>query len=557
MVTDDDAAAAALAGLFEVMTDETMAVAASAVARAIRACAHADALEALLQREHVVDLFGNGIGTLPLWPPIIDAMVALADAMPAPGDAARVLGWARWACGASPTELVRPDLAPSLVPAHRAACLPAFAAHAPLYRRWLGDGSAERRAAGAHALAWCADASEDLELVLAAARAEPDGAALGSALVTVGVLAHRRGDAGADAVRALAHAALDHPEAFARAGAAVASALLGETLSAAATRALTDVAITPFPLPAGWGWRTPGKVSYASDALACAVLGWAPTVAADDAVRALAAIAPPDNPAGAAFLEALRAQLGEQVWRDAARARPQHAGPGEALIASALAHLAFAARDRPAPADGLVAAELDPIQRLAIEAMGRREPSAEAALRRVGLYAQRGEDLVPAFLDGTAAEWRPMTIVVDGLARRWHFGPVWGATIAGRLSVEAACDAIHAAMTPSEAVDLVTRFTAGRMIAYERITDAAAWAIDQALALAVIDAAVARGFELDEMMRAVAANPRTGLPAIAAVAYLRARDTVPAEFRALVERGVAEARVAEPLRTLVARAAAP
>ena len=77
------------------------------------------------------------------------------------------------------------------------------------------------------------------------------------------------------------------------------------------------------------------------------------------------------------------------------------------------------------------------------------------------------------------------------------------------------------------------------------------------LSLAVIDEAVARGFYLDEMMRAVAANKRSGLSAIAAVAYLRAHpDNVPAEYQQVIHDGLVQARVAEPLRSLVARLSA-
>jgi hypothetical protein len=562
----------ALAALYESSTDEAMAIAAEALARAIRACPDEGALEQLLDRPHVVDLFGNGIGSLPLWPPVVDAMVSLAEGLSSATDAARVLGWARWSCGAPPTLLVRPDIAPSLVPVHREACLPAFEARAPLYRRWLGDASPERRAAGAHALAWCRSATlADVSLVLAGATAEPDGTALGSALVTLGVLV-RRLDANADAARAVAHDKLAHAEPFARACAAVALALMGETLSAEATSALTEVVLHPVPLPAGWGWRTAAKIAYESNALACAVLNWAPTLAADDAARALARVELPYNAAGEAMLAGVRERIGEEAWRDFARAKPQHAGPCEGLIMGALAHLAFETQGRALPPHGLVASELDATQRLALEAIGRRTPQAPDALQRVGLHASRADaDLVTDFLAGTRPEWRPMTIEVDGQQRRWHFGPLWGATVFGRVSVPAAADAILAAMTPAEAVELVTRFSKARMTAYGQIKDympfqrasltadeqakaRAVWERDQELALAVIDSAVARGFDLDEMMRAVAVNTLDWLPAIAAVAYLRAHpDSVPAEFQRIIDDGLSQTRVDEPLVSLVAR----
>ncbi|MFT3772979.1 MAG: hypothetical protein QM820_46950 [Minicystis sp.] len=558
MTTDSSNAAQAaedaVSALYQSFTDEAMTAAADALVRAIQACADADALEGLLAQPQVGGLFSQGMGSLSLWPPVVDAMVSLAEALTHAGDAARVLGWARWACSTSPVEIVRPDVVPSLVPPHREAALPAFEARAPLYRRWLGDAAAERRAAGAHALAWCRSATPaDANLVRAGANGETDGAALGSALLTLGVLVYRLG-ADADAARALAQDKLGHGDPFARACAAAALALMKETLSTEATSALTEVVAHRGSLPAGWGWRTPAKVAYETDALACAVLNWAPTSAAEDAVRVLASVGPPHNPAGDALLAGLLAHLGPDAARDFARTKPQQSGPGEPLLAGALAHLAFAARGHTPPAYGLVASELDATQRAAVEAMGRRASQAAKALRRVGLYADPHQDIVTDFLEGKKAEWRPIDVEVDGQLRRWHFGPLWGATIFGQVSVPAARDAILAAMTPAEAVDLVTRFTDGRMPAYEQIKDDKAWERDQELALAVIDAAVARGFDLDEMMRAVAANNRSGLPAIAAVAYLRAHpDHVPAEFQQIIEDGAAQTQVPEPLHSLVAK----
>jgi hypothetical protein len=59
--------------------------------------------------------------------------------------------------------------------------------------------------------------------------------------------------------------------------------------------------------------------------------------------------------------------------------------------------------------------------------------------------------------------------------------------------------------------------------------------------------------DLDEVMRAVAVDKRSGIPAIAAVAYLRARPgPVAAEHRQVILDGIAQARVTEPLRSLLA-----
>ena len=98
----------AIEALYASMSDETVATAGDALAAAIRASSDAGALEALLDRPYVAELLANEMGSLGLWPAIIDAMVSLADAFPNGADAARVLGWARWVCSTSPADLVRP-----------------------------------------------------------------------------------------------------------------------------------------------------------------------------------------------------------------------------------------------------------------------------------------------------------------------------------------------------------------------------------------------------------------------------------------------------------------
>jgi hypothetical protein len=163
-----------------------------------------------------------------------------------------------------------------------------------------------------------------------------------------------------------------------------------------------------------------------------------------------------------------------------------------------------------------------------------------------------------------------MALDVNGHQRLWHWGPLWGATVSGQITIPAATAALLAVMTPAEAVQLVTHASSARMPAFARINDTmpfqragksadeqvkarSLWERDQELALAVIDAAVARGFDLDDMMRAVAADRRAGLPAIAAVAYLRAHPaSVPAEFERVIHEGLSQTRVDEPLVSLVA-----
>lgn len=527
------------------------AMAIKALTRAILACPDADALEALINRPFIQGWFPLASEELS---PVADALVDLAEALAHAGDAARVLGWTLWACTPSPIELVYPGFVAS--PYRIEACLPAFETRAPLYRRWLGDASPERRVAGAHALAWCRSATPaDAALVLVGAAGERDARALGSALVTLGVLVRRLGAAAdADAARPLALKMIHHADVFVRASAAAALALMKETLSAEATSALTEVVAHPGPLPAGWGWRTAGRTAHQSNSFGCAVLNWAPTSAAEEAARVLALVELPHNPGAEAKLAALRKHVGEEAYRDALLAKWEHAGPCEGLIMGALAHLGFEARGYSPPLYGLVASDLDAMQRLTLEAMGRRTPQAPWILERVGLNASAGDpDIVTDFLEGTKLEWRPISITVDGRVHHWHFGALWCATVLGAVSVSAATDAILAVTTPADAVDLVTRFESARKPAYDRIDDKVGWERDQELALAVIDAAVARGFDLDDMMRTVAANTHTGLPAIAAVAYLRAHpDYVPPEHWSIIEEGLEQTRVPEPLQSLVA-----
>ena len=315
-----------------------------------------------------------------------------------------------------------------------------------------------------------------------------------------------------------------------------------EKLSTAATQALIDVAVEVVSLPPGWGWSTESRAAYRSNALACGVLAWAETEAPERAVEALAQVEPRLDP----VREAMRAKAPPGL------ALPSLFDPSEEQSSDALAWLAFASRGFQPGRYGLIAAELDDVQRTAVAAMGRRVPAAADALRRLGLFV-RTQAEVERFLEGTVSEWRPIPVSVGGETRRWHFGALWGAAVFGEVDVLTLSEAVHAAMTPAEAVDAVTRFSVARMPAFERIEGPDAWRRDQELALAILDRAVGRGFDLRDMLAAVAADTRSGLPAIAALAWLRANPgEIAPEYRALVEAGVAQARVAEPLSSLAA-----
>ena len=459
------------------------------------------------------------------WPEIADALVERAATMEDPKEGARTLGWATRGCMFLPTDLVRPDLSASLGHTRKEPFADAMAKHIELFRAWLTDRAPERRTAGAHALAWCVGVSAaDARAALDQASRESNAAALATELLTLGVVLHRIGG-GADpeltrAARELGAAKLSDKGALVRLCAATMLAFCDRSLARDAMTVVAEHVVKPSPLPAEWGWTMLLPPAMRSDSIACAVCCWVGTDAPEVAVHALAV----------KDLEGERPGFVNQV--------------GEALV-----HMAFEVRGRAVPELGLVASELDGIEREAVGAFAR-DPlrRAQPALGKLALPV--GADL-GHFLPGDTLEWRPIPIEVDGQQRLWHFGRIWGEVVFGHVGIEDARNAIARALAPRDAVTLVTVFTRGRMPAYERIRDEAPWQRDQELALAVVGDAVERGFAIEDVI-AIAREPG-GLPAIATVAYLRFHRGAPRpdDHRVFVD-GIEQAKCVEPLRSLVA-----
>jgi hypothetical protein len=136
--------------------------------------------------------------------------------------------------------------------------------------------------------------------------------------------------------------------------------------------------------------------------------------------------------------------------------------------------------------------------------------------------------------------------------RQWHFARVWFAVLFEDMPIEHASAALLRAVSPAEAMRLVTISTSARSPVYARITTDAPWERDQALALAVIAAAREAGLDTASACRELA-TAYGALPGILAVAYLiEHRSHTRPEDLSLVVQGVSAARCAEPLRSLLA-----
>ncbi|MFO0589412.1 MAG: hypothetical protein U0441_17875 [Polyangiaceae bacterium] len=478
----------------------------SALVKAIAACESAADLGKLLRTPGVSDGF---FGEADAWPEVADAIIALADACKDTKEGARILGWAARGCAFLPSALVRPDLGPSYQRKPRFSA--AVDKHAPMFRAWLVDASPERRSAGAHLLAWCTSTTDaDVAAVRAQAAKEKNAAALASELLTLGVLSQRHHKHEAIA---LATAGL------ARVTSAVAAALSGATLSKSATEALAEHVTKPASLPAEWGWHAANPPAIASDTLAVAVLCWARSEAPEIALGALLGKDVQKLPLG--FVD---------------------------MVGDAIANMAFAARGAKLPTV-VTPAELDELQRKAVTAFAAGNLSrANTAIMKLGL--PRGDD-IPRLLAGKDLDMRPLPITVKGKAREWHFARIWAAVLFEEVTVEDACAALLRAVSPAEAVELVSVFTGARNWAYVRPTTDAEWERDQALCLAVMDAAKKAGLDVASTCLALAKKVGA-LPGILAIAYLRERPGPVAEADVpFIVSGVSAARCAEPIRSLL------
>ena len=479
----------------------------SALVKAISSCETAADLGKLLRKPGVSDAF---FGEADAGPEVADAIVARAASSEDTKEGARILGWAARGCAFLPSALVRPDRGASYQRKPRFAA--AVDKHAPLFRKWLVDASADRRSAGAHLLAWCAGTTDaDIALVRGQAAKEKNAAALASELLTLGVLAHRH-----EKTEAIALA----PKDLARLTSAVAAALSGATLTKSATEALAEHVTKPASLPAEWGWHAANPPAIASDTLAVATLCWAKTEAPEIALRALLSKDLQKLPLG--FVD---------------------------MVGEAIANMAFGARGVELPTI-VTPAELDDTQREAVTAFATGMLSRSMTATKI-LGLPQGAD-IPRLLAAKDPDMRPLPITVNGAARKWHFARIWGAVLFQEVTVEDASAALLHAVTPAEAAHLVSISTSARNPVYARVTTDAEWERDQAFCLAVFDGAKKAGLDVASTCLALSKVPGA-LAGILAVAYLRERSgPVAEEDVPFLVAGVSAARCAEPIRSLLA-----
>lgn len=301
---------------------------------------------------------------------------------------------------------------------------------------------------------------------------------------------------------------------------------MGETLDAAATRALVEPWIEALALPAAWGWR-----GLDATALAAAVLARLQTAAPDTAIDAL---------------ESVRPDLSTPL-RIVQTSGVRHA------IAGTIFRLAFDARGAPVPRTGIAASELDPTQRRAVEAAERlRAPVPQLCLRDV-------EDDVGLFLSGGSLHFRPIAIEHEGRVVRWHFARILGAIAYEEIPVTTALAAV-VALAPEDAADLASRWSSGRVWLDQHVTDEAARGRILSFCLAVLERLRGRGLDLAALGRAALEDRSRSSPdhAVLALAVIRASGgEVEEALIPLVARAAETGWWREALRAEVAALPAP
>lgn len=478
-----------VSAVFEDDSPQVLGAAADKLAAPIRSCPSADALDGMLEATGpIADLLSMGDASLPIWPEVIDALLDLAGALADAEGGARVAGWAFWCCTSAPLDALRsPKAAVGAAPdgaARRPSAVAAVRRRGAELRAWLDHPTAPMRAAAAMLLGATAspDAdSDDAGALAARAIVEDDRTALGSLLVG-GAIAHARiGRTLDERFIQRARTAAGDSDALLAACAAAAMASSGVVLDATAAMALARATTQPVALPVAWGWRTPARIAYRSDALCLAVLGDATVEDAVLVIRELAGahVAPSGDLLG----------LGE-VW------------------ARALVHLAFDARGSAIPRCGLAAWELDEPQRLAVSALARERPRAPVTLARLGLPPTRLETL-DALLASRSPDFQPFAVTLGDHPVTVHFGRLWCLTLEGRIAVDAAVQAVTAAFTPLQALQLAIEFGPSRPIHPEVREGSEAAAREEALVMGVARAVATRGFDPAPLLQAVAADRRS------------------------------------------------
>jgi hypothetical protein len=490
---------------------------------AIEKAESAAALEKLLRSASVSEAF---LGEAEAWPEVAHALV-LVSASLAPKEGARTLGWLARGSAFYPNAIVRPDRSATLSHSCKPQFRQALAEHQEFFAEWLVDGSAERRAAAAYAIAASgASTAVQFEELQAAIKKESNATALASALLALGVVLFRRDNpqqSAIDDARSLALEKRRDKNALVRLTAVALLALSGSPLGADDLTQVLDHVRNPVALPGEWGWHSAQPPTMKSDWLALSLLCWASVEKPEPAIALLLEQKPKTSPLGFVTLM------------------------GEALL-----HLVFTARGRPLPRYVFVPAEADALERQ-VAVLLSEEPWSRSQLAERKLGLPRGAEQVAALFAGEALEYRPLAVPSLAEPRSWHFARIWAGVVFDELSPEAGCNAVVDSCSPTEAIALIALDGHAKLPAQAQVSDVEQWQREFTLALGVCAALRQRGFDVTSALEALETDRLVNLSVLAAAYLTDFGANLASEKITLVARGLAAARSTEPLLGLLAR----
>lgn len=479
----------------------------AAMAAAIRNAETSKDLDALFRSAPCVEgVFDEGSYD----PAIADALVERAGADREGDVACAALGWAVRATAFYPYSHLEPTR-----PAVKQAFLDALSRHRKTFAAGLTGTSAAKRSAYGYALGVVDGTAGALNALVAG----ESSTARASYLVARAALQRRAGEAPDAQVAAIARKLLSDRASLGGLAAALYLAATDDVVPV-----LTEHIATPKPLPAEWGWYWTKPKSWKSDTFAVAAARFVRATDTQALLSAIASIEPVD--AGHAL-----------------------------LIADAMMHLAFTARGRPLPREGITRADVDPTVRVLLEWVAKANGAQERVLSALGFYKASPESVAP-FLQGEAPEWKPIAVRTSQGERRYHLARIYLAVAQGEVSLDDAVAAVTSEVPADTLAALILMKSTYFAGADERLVD---------------ESERARAFQL---LFALALRLDDSKPGTLAAAVERAADDVwsyraevllpallerhpPKSFDAkmtpLIENALMDAPTREPLAALLQR----
>jgi hypothetical protein len=507
----------------------------SRVVGALRGATSVDDIQRLFAAMDRAGDEGLFYGEGSIWPEVGEVLVERAANGSSDAETATCMELVTRLCTFRPTDIARPDRFEDLVDPQKRPFVHAVDARLDDVRR-LARASGPGALAAVFLLAHCPSATaQDARDLLARAASKQTASWTATLLLAAGIVTRRLAkderESLAGEARAVAGRRLGEKGRLPQLCATALLALIGDTLKGAEVEILADHAVDSVPVPGEWGWGL-RKAALRSDKLAVELLTWARCADPAPAIDRLVSMKLDKEMLGYAFSVA---DVLAKISKD--------------RFGRLVSPTRSSRDDVDAPARrGLIAKDFPPRVR---DAIGEK----------LGF----GFGDLPKFLDGTGPEWRPIPVVVGGSEHRWHFHRIVDAVMRGEVTVERAVDTVLASYPLEDAVGLVDRYSATRAYMLRSGWEEAAWHREQNFAIAVIEGARDRGFDLAAHIHRAAIgyspNPEVGpeskialysvLAHLGIVALRERPNQLSNDVIALAARAVSSTQCLEPLRTLV------